>query len=67
LDHFFNSIDAQMKAGHAFIKSMSHEGWIAAADDNDEGGFSGTDMDRRALKSLVADIQMGKVGIVVVY
>jgi DNA invertase Pin-like site-specific DNA recombinase len=28
LDQSFNSIDAQKEAGHAFIKSQSHEGWV---------------------------------------
>ncbi len=67
LDQSFNSIDAQKEAGHAFIKSQSHEGWIAVADDYDDGGFSGGNMDRPALRRLMADIQMGKVDIVVVY
>ena len=67
LDQSFNSIDAQKEAGHAFIKSQSHEGWIAVADDYDDGGFSGGNMERPALKRLMADIQLGKVDIVVVY
>jgi len=67
LDQSFNSIDAQKESGHAFIKSQSHEGWIAVADDYDDGGFSGGNMDRPALRRLMADIQMGKVDIVVVY
>ena len=67
LDQSFNSIDSQKEAGHAFIKSQSHEGWIAVADDYDDGGFSGGNMERPALKRLIADIQIGKVDIVVVY
>jgi len=67
LDQSFNSIDAQKEAGHAFIKSQSHEGWIAVDDYYDDGGFSGGNMDRPALKRLMADIQMGKIDIVVVY
>jgi len=67
LDQSFNSIDAQKEAGHAFIKSQSHEGWIEVDDDYDDGGFSGGNMDRPALKRLMADIQMGKIDIVVVY
>ncbi len=67
LDQSFNSIDAQKEAGHAFIKSQSHEGWIAVADDYDDGGYSGGNMDRPALKRLLADIERGQIDIVVVY
>jgi DNA invertase Pin-like site-specific DNA recombinase len=67
LDQSFNSIDAQKEAGRAFIKSQSHEGWIAVVDDYDDGGFSGGNMDRPALRRLMADIEAGKVDIVVVY
>jgi DNA invertase Pin-like site-specific DNA recombinase len=67
LDQSFNSIDAQREAGHAFIKSQSHEGWIAVADDYEDGGYSGGNMDRPALRRLMADIEAGKIDIVVVY
>jgi site-specific DNA recombinase len=67
LDQSFNSIDAQKEAGHAFIKSQGHEGWIAVADDYDDGGYSGGNMERPALRRLMADIQAGKIDIIVVY
>lgn len=67
LDQSFNSIDAQKEAGHAFIKSQTHEGWIAVADDYDDGGFSGGNMERPALKRLLADIDAGRIDIVVIY
>lgn len=67
LDQSFNSIDAQKEAGHAFIKSQTHEGWIAVADDYDDGGFSGGNMERPALRRLLADIEAGRIDIVVVY
>jgi site-specific DNA recombinase len=67
LDQSFNSIDAQREAGRAFIKSQIHEGWITVIDDYDDGGFSGGNMDRPALKRLMIDIEAGKVDIVVVY
>ena len=67
LDQSFNSIDAQREAGQAFIASQRTEGWIPVVDDYDDGGFSGSNMDRPALKRLLADIDAGKIDIVVVY
>ena len=67
LDQSFNSIDAQREAGQAFIKSQSSEGWIAVVGDYEDGGFSGGNMERPALKRLLSDIETGKVNIVVVY
>ncbi|MDI6751174.1 MAG: recombinase family protein [Rhodocyclaceae bacterium] len=67
LDQEFNSIDAQKEAGHAYIASQRTEGWIPVADDYDDPGFSGGNTDRPALKRLLADIEAGKVDIVVVY
>ena len=67
MDQSFNSIDAQKEAGHAFIKSQSHEGWIAVADDYDDPAYSGGNMDRPALRRLMADIEAGRVNIIVVY
>ncbi len=67
LDQEFNSIDAQKEAGHAYIASQRAEGWIAVADDYDDPGFSGGNTERPALKRLLADIQDGRIDIVVVY
>jgi len=67
LDQEYNSIDAQRDAGHAFIASQRAEGWIPVADDYDDPTYSGGNMDRPALKRLLADIEAGKIDIVVVY
>jgi len=67
LDQAYNSIDAQRDAGHAFIASQRAEGWIPVADDYDDPAYSGGNMDRPALKRLLADIEAGKLDIVVVY
>ncbi len=67
LDQEFNSLDAQREACEAYVKSQSAEGWKALAAQYDDGGFSGGTMERPGLKRLLADIEAGKVDIVVVY
>ena len=47
--------------------SQKHAGWVALPDMYDDGGLSGGTMERPALQRLLADIQAGKVQIVVVY
>jgi len=67
LEQEFNSLDAQRDAGEAYIKSQQHEGWTCLPDLYDDGGFTGANIDRPALKRLMADIEAGKVDCVVVY
>lgn len=67
LDMEYNSLDAQRDAAEAYILSQRHEGWTLVADHYDDGGFSGGNMERPALKRLMADIQKGLIDIVVVY
>jgi site-specific DNA recombinase len=67
LDQEFNSLDAQREAAEAFIKSQVAEGWVAIPDNYDDGGFSGGNMDRPAMKRLMADVQAGEVDAIVVY
>lgn len=66
-DQEFNSLDAQREAGEAFITSQHHERWGCLPDCYDDGGFTGGNMDRPALRRLTADIEAGKVDCVVVY
>ena len=67
LDQEYNSIDAQRDAGQAFIASQRAEGWMAVADDYDDPAYSGGNMERPALKRLLADIEKGRLDIIVVY
>jgi DNA invertase Pin-like site-specific DNA recombinase len=50
-----------------FTPDQSGEGWILVRDRYDDGGFSGGTLERPALKRLRADIEAGKVDVVVVY
>lgn len=67
LEQDFNSLDAQREACEAYIKSQQHEGWTLIEKQYNDGGFSGGTLERPALKHLLADIEAGKVDIVVVY
>jgi DNA invertase Pin-like site-specific DNA recombinase len=67
LDQEFNSLDAQHESCKAYILSQKHEGWTVARERYDDGGFSGGSMERPGLKALLADIQAGKVDVVVIY
>ena len=67
LEQSFNSLDAQREACEACILSQRQEGWRAVDAQYDDGGYSGGNMDRPALKSLLADIDARKIDTVVVY
>jgi site-specific DNA recombinase len=67
LEQSFNSLDAQREACAAFITSQRHEGWRALPALYDDGGYSGGNLDRPALKSLLDDIQANKIDTIVVY
>jgi site-specific DNA recombinase len=67
LDQEFNTLDAQRESGEAFIASQRHLGWECLPDRYDDGGFSGANIERPAMKRLLADIEEGKVKVVVVY
>jgi site-specific DNA recombinase len=67
LEQEFNSLHAQRESASAYVKSQSHEGWKLIRDHYDDGGFSGSSMERPALQKLLADIKERRIDIVVVY
>jgi len=67
LEQEFNSLDAQFEACAAYALSQRHEGWTLIKDRYDDGGFSGGNMDRPGLKRLLADVEAGKVDIILLY
>jgi DNA invertase Pin-like site-specific DNA recombinase len=67
LEQSFNSLQAQREACEAYIASQRHEGWLVLAKYYDDGGFSGGNMNRPALKQLLEDIAARLVDTVVVY
>jgi DNA invertase Pin-like site-specific DNA recombinase len=67
LEQNFNSLDAQRAACEAYIQSQAGEGWECLPQLYDDGGWSGGNMERPALKRLLDEISKGQVDIVVVY
>ncbi len=67
LDQDFNSLDAQREACAAYIQSQKHEGWTAVPTVYDDGGYSGGSLERPALQRLLADIEAGRIDVIVVY
>ena len=67
LQQEFNSLDAQREAGEAFIASQKTEGWLLVPDRFDDGGYTGGNMERPALRRLLAAVESGAIDCVVVY
>lgn len=63
----FNSLDAQREACEAYIRSQVAEGWQPIPKRYEDAAYSGGDMDRPALQTMLNDIANGKIDIVVVY
>src|SRR5258708_34864 len=67
LEQEFNSLDAQRESAEAYVKSQAHEGWTCLPERYDDGGFTGGNMDRPALRRLLADVNAGTIDAIVVY
>jgi site-specific DNA recombinase len=67
LDQEYSSLDAQRDAGEAFVISQKHEGWEVMPKSYDDGGFTGGNMERPALRRLLADFEAGEINCVIVY
>tara|TARA_R110000772_G_C13306734_1_gene439445 strand:+ start:5821 stop:6903 length:1083 start_codon:yes stop_codon:yes gene_type:complete len=67
LDHDVNSLVTQREICSAYIKSQQYKGWVELTDLYDDGGHSGSGLDRPALAQLMHDIESDKVDAVVVY
>jgi len=67
LDRDFNSLDNQRERAEDYIRSQRHEGWEVLQERYDDGGFSGGNLERPALKRLLAEIEAGRVQRIIVY
>jgi site-specific DNA recombinase len=67
LEQEFNSLDAQRDACEAYIKSQNSQGWRALPQHYDDPAYSGGNLQRPALKKLLAEIEASRIDVVVVY
>ena len=67
LEQEFNSLDAQHEACAAYVASQKAEGWKVISTRYDDGGVSGGTLERPALRRLMADIEAGRIDMVVIY
>ena len=65
LEQEFNSLDSQRESCLAYIQRQP--GWKLVDERYDDGGFTGANIDRPAFTRLMADVEAGKVDVIVVY
>jgi len=65
LDQAFNSLDAQREACLRFIQNQP--AWVPCPEAYQDGGFSGSSLDRPGFQKLMADLEAGLLDVVVVY
>ena len=67
LDQAFNSLDSQRHAIESYVQSQAGLGWTTLDTRYDDGGFSGSTIDRPGFQALLRDIEAGHVDVVAVY
>src|SRR5258707_1272094 len=67
LEEEFNSLRAHRHPCGAYRKAQASPGWKPRPQHYDDPAFSGGNLDRRALKKLLADVGAGRIDGVVVY
>lgn len=67
LDHEINSLTTQHEICSAYISSQRYRGWTILEGRYDDGGHSGSGLQRPALAALMHDIEAGEIDTVVVY
>jgi DNA invertase Pin-like site-specific DNA recombinase len=63
----FNTLEAQRESAEAYVQSQLHAGWTALAERYDDGGYTGANLERPALRKLLVDIEAGRIDCVLVY
>ena len=63
----FNTLEAQRESAEAYVQSQLQAGWTALAERYDDGGYTGANLERPALRNLLIDIEAGRIDCVLVY
>src|SRR5712692_1440598 len=63
----FNTLEAQRESAEAYVQSQVQAGWTTLAERYDDGGYSGANLERPALRQLLVDIEAGRIDCVLVY
>ena len=66
LEMEFSSLDAQREACEAYIRAQHDSGWRLLPDRYEDGGFTGANLERPGFQRLMADIEAGRLDVVVV-
>ena len=67
LEQEFNSLDAQREACEQYIANRAEIGWKLVPQRYDDGGFTGSNLERPAFQKLMQDVDDRKIDVVVVY
>lgn len=67
LDRDVNSLETQRELCSAYIKSQQYNGWVELPQRYDDGGQTGSQLERPALTQLMQDIEAGRIDAVIVY
>ncbi len=67
LDAAYTSLDAQRQFCEDYVERQKMHGWIVLPERYDDGGYSGANMNRPAMQRLLADVDAGKIDVIVVY
>lgn len=67
MDQEFTSLDAQRESALNYIASQKNEGWTPLAQQYDDAGCTGANLDRPAVQQLLNDIKDGIINCIVVY
>ena len=67
LDREVNSLTTQREICSAYVTSQRYRGWVELPSHYDDGGHSGSGLERPALTMLMHDIEAGQIDAVIVY